>query len=107
MGTYLSTVAATRAHKTWLAYNLILNEFRKSCTKEYLDQIEKSDLTAFVVALRRRVTMTAPSRTAYKRQTHRIVISFFVSVPANHSTAVTIVGSCPSDVIDNCWQEQL
>ena len=30
---YLSTVAATRAHKTWLAYNLILNEFRKSCTK--------------------------------------------------------------------------
>jgi len=50
MGTYLSTVAATRAHKTWLAYNLILNEFRKTCTKEYLDQIDKSDLTAFVVA---------------------------------------------------------
>jgi integrase/recombinase XerD len=50
MGTYLSTVAATRAHKTWLAYNLILNEFRKTCTKEYLDQIDQSDLTAFVVA---------------------------------------------------------
>ena len=50
---YLSTVAATRAHKTWLAYNLILNEFRKSCTKEYLDQIDKSDLTAFVVALKK------------------------------------------------------
>jgi integrase/recombinase XerD len=50
MATYLSTVAATRAHKTWLAYNLILNEFRKTCTKEYLDQIDKSDLTAFVVA---------------------------------------------------------
>jgi hypothetical protein len=30
--------------------NLILNEFRKSCTKDYLDQIDKSDLTAFVVA---------------------------------------------------------
>ena len=29
MATYLSTVDATRAHKTWLAYNLILNEFRK------------------------------------------------------------------------------
>jgi integrase/recombinase XerD len=50
MAAYLSTVAATRAHKTWLAYNLILNEFRKTCTKEYLDQIDKSDLTAFVVA---------------------------------------------------------
>jgi len=53
MATYLSTVAATRAHKTWLAYNLILNEFRKSCTKEYLDQIDKIDLTAFVVALKK------------------------------------------------------
>ena len=50
MATYLSTVAATRAHKTWLAYNLVLNEFRKTCTKEHLDQIDKSDLTAFVVA---------------------------------------------------------
>jgi len=50
MVTYLSTVDATRAHKTWLAYNLILNEFRKTCAKEYLGQIDKSDLTAFVVA---------------------------------------------------------
>jgi hypothetical protein len=50
MGTYLRTVAATRAHKTWLAYNLILNEFRKTCAKEYLDQIDKSELTALVVA---------------------------------------------------------
>jgi hypothetical protein len=29
---YLGTVAATRAHKTWLAYNLILNTFRESCS---------------------------------------------------------------------------
>jgi hypothetical protein len=50
MATYLTTVAATRAHKTWSAYNLILNEFHKTCTVEYLDQIDKSDLTAFVVA---------------------------------------------------------
>jgi len=50
MVTYLSTVDATRVHTTWLAYNLILNEFRKTCAKEYLDQIDKSDLTAFVVA---------------------------------------------------------
>jgi hypothetical protein len=53
MATYLSTVDATRAHKTWLAYNLILNDFRKTRTKEHLDQIEKSDLTAFVVAQRK------------------------------------------------------
>ncbi|MGA2875728.1 MAG: hypothetical protein ABSE82_09340 [Nitrososphaerales archaeon] len=50
MATYLSTIVATRAHKTWLAYNLILNEFRKTCAKENIDQIDKADLTAFVVA---------------------------------------------------------
>lgn len=53
IATYVTTVAATRAHKTWLAYNLILTEFRKSCTKEHLDQIDKSDLTAFVVVLKK------------------------------------------------------
>lgn len=53
IATYLTTIAATRAHKTWLACNLILTEFRKSCTKEHLYQIDKSDLTAFVVALNR------------------------------------------------------
>ena len=51
--TYLSTVAATRAHKTWLAYNLALNTFRESCAKEHLDEIDKNDLTAFVVALKK------------------------------------------------------
>jgi hypothetical protein len=40
--TYLSTDDATRADKTWLAYNLILTEFRKTCAKEYPDQIDKS-----------------------------------------------------------------
>jgi integrase/recombinase XerD len=50
---YLNNVAATRAHKTWLAYTLMLNGFRKSCSKQYLDQIDKGDLTAFVVALKK------------------------------------------------------
>jgi integrase/recombinase XerD len=53
IATYLSTVAATRAHKTWLAYNLILNTFRQSCSKAYLHEIDKNDLTAFVVALKK------------------------------------------------------
>jgi hypothetical protein len=50
---YLGTVAATRAHKTWLAYNLILNTFRESCSKQHLDEIDKNDLTAFVVELKK------------------------------------------------------
>jgi integrase len=33
---------------------LILAQFRKSCTKEHLTQIDKSDLTAFVVALKKK-----------------------------------------------------
>jgi len=53
IATYLGTVAATRAHKTWLAYNLILNTFRDSCSKQHLDEIDKNDLTAFVVALKK------------------------------------------------------
>jgi hypothetical protein len=53
MTVYLSNVAATRTHKTWLAYSLILNEFRKYCPKEFLDQIDKNDLTAFIVALKK------------------------------------------------------
>jgi len=46
---YLDTIAATRAHKTWLAYTLMLKLFRQSCRKEFLDQIDKSDLSAFEV----------------------------------------------------------
>ncbi|MBV8050172.1 MAG: hypothetical protein JOZ80_03220, partial [Acidobacteriaceae bacterium] len=37
---YLTNVEATRAHKTWLAYKLILQEFRKSCAKAYMDEVE-------------------------------------------------------------------
>jgi hypothetical protein len=35
MATYLSTVAATRAHKTWSAYNLILGSNRGYCSFAY------------------------------------------------------------------------
>jgi integrase family protein with SAM-like domain len=53
MSVYLNNVAATRAHKTWLAYSLTLAEFRKSCTRGYVEQIDKCDLTAYVVALKK------------------------------------------------------
>ena len=53
IATYLSTVAATLAHRTWLAYNLALKTFRESCAKERLDEIDKNDLTGFVVALKK------------------------------------------------------
>ncbi len=54
MKTYLDNVAATRKHRTLLAYTLATSEFRKVCTtKEWLDQIDKSDLTAYVVVLKK------------------------------------------------------
>jgi integrase/recombinase XerD len=50
---YLSTIAATKKHRTLLAYTLATSDFRKVCpAKEWLGQIDKSDLTAYVVALK-------------------------------------------------------
>src|ERR1700722_19747162 len=51
---YLSNTAATRKHRTLLAYTLATSDFRKVCpAKEWLAQIDKSDLTAYVVALKK------------------------------------------------------
>jgi hypothetical protein len=46
---YLRNTAATKKHRTLLAYTLATSEFRKSCTKQFLDEITKQDLTDFVV----------------------------------------------------------
>ena len=51
---YLSNTAATKKHRTLLAYTLATTDFRKVCpAKEWLDQIDKNDLTAYVVALKK------------------------------------------------------
>jgi len=42
---YLSNTAATKKHRTLLAYTLASGEFRKSCTKQFLDELTKQDLT--------------------------------------------------------------
>ena len=51
---YLSNTAATRKHRTLLAYTLATSDFRKVCpAKGWLDQIDKGDLTAYVVSLKK------------------------------------------------------
>jgi integrase/recombinase XerD len=51
---YLANTAATKKHRTLLAYSLATSDFRKVCaSKEWIDQIDKSDLIAQVVALKR------------------------------------------------------
>jgi hypothetical protein len=51
---YLSNTAATRKHRTLLAYTLATSDFRKVCPeKGWLDQIVKGDLTAYVVSLKK------------------------------------------------------
>ena len=50
---YLSNTAATKKHRTLLAYTLASGEFRKSCTKQFLDELTKQDLTDFVVAMKK------------------------------------------------------
>jgi hypothetical protein len=46
---YLSNTTATKKHRTLLAYSLATTEFRKSCRKQFLDELTKQDLTDFVV----------------------------------------------------------
>jgi integrase/recombinase XerD len=46
---YLSNTAATKKHRTLLAYTLATTEFRKSCSKQFMDELTKQDLTDFVV----------------------------------------------------------
>lgn len=46
---YLSNTAVTKKHRTVLAYTLATSEFRKSCRKQFLDELTKQDLTDFVV----------------------------------------------------------
>lgn len=46
---YLSNIAATKKHRSLLAYTLATSEFRKSCQKQFLDELTKQDLTDFVV----------------------------------------------------------
>ena len=53
---YLSNIAVTKKHKTWLAYSRATSEFRESCTKQFLDEITKDDLTAFVIAQKKKVS---------------------------------------------------
>jgi transposase len=43
---YLSNTAATKKHRTPLAYTLATTEFRKSCQKRFLDELTKQDLFA-------------------------------------------------------------
>jgi hypothetical protein len=45
----LSNTAATKKHRTLLAYTLATTEFRKSCSKQFMDELTKQDLTDFVV----------------------------------------------------------
>ena len=49
MTVYLSNTAATKKHRTLLAYTLAATEFRKVCNKQFMDEISKQDLTDFVV----------------------------------------------------------
>ena len=58
---YLSNTAATKKHRTLLAYTLATSEFRKSCSKQFLDELTKQDLTDFVCFKRSKSWQTAPS----------------------------------------------
>jgi hypothetical protein len=47
------TLPPQKKHRTLLAYTLATGEFRKSCPKQFLDELNKQDLTDFVVAMKK------------------------------------------------------
>ena len=51
---YLAFVRAQRSECTWQGYTHTLGQFRRSCSKKYLDEITKQDLADFVVFMKKR-----------------------------------------------------
>ena len=49
---YLSEIRVTRTPATHSAYSLALRNFTDSCTKAYIEEIERADLLAFITHLR-------------------------------------------------------
>src|ERR1019366_4923062 len=50
MARYLNN-ASTKSPRTWHGYTYTLKQFRDSCAKQFLDEITKQDLYAFVTSL--------------------------------------------------------
>jgi integrase len=49
---YLIDVSITRKWRSYLTYKKALTDFQSSCSKHYLDELTKDDLTNFAVALK-------------------------------------------------------
>lgn len=49
---FLEDIQLSRQRKTWLGYCLTLSYFTQSCSKTYVEEIERKDLLRFVVFLR-------------------------------------------------------
>jgi integrase/recombinase XerD len=50
--TFLEEVQLSRQRNTWRSYGVSLRYFRESCTKRFLDELERKDLLRFVAFLR-------------------------------------------------------
>lgn len=61
IASYLKEIEATKKRKTFLAYSLTLRYFRESCSKVYVKDIDRSDLTGFGVYLRTTVELSPRS----------------------------------------------
>src|SRR4051812_45667747 len=49
---YVIEVKHQKSHKTHSAYALALELFQKSCTKQYLEEIERKDIIAYIAYLK-------------------------------------------------------
>jgi integrase/recombinase XerD len=51
---YLGEVKSGKSHKTHLAYSVTLREFVSACKSATLEELDRADVLAFIVALRER-----------------------------------------------------
>jgi integrase len=81
---YLDEIRANKSYKTWRAYSRSLELFQQSCTKSLLRDVEREDLLAFKLYLRKQFTSEKGKRTVYNHFLN--VMTFFSKV--KHQTGI-------------------
>lgn len=89
---FLAEVRTQRKHKTYLGYSGMLRDFLSSCTKAYLDQIERRDLIDFVAFLK------SKKRGSESRDlSDRTIYNKFAMLSTSSSPAATFTSSAPNN----------
>lgn len=101
---YLSFVRENESHKTWLAYSRNVKLFQESCTKSFLDQIDRADVLEFVTACRKQLSPWTGELLS-DRTVHNIlqnVNTFFLQNPFQQVTPAGAMEDAMEQNVDLC-----